>query len=127
MISSRFPASFDKLALLFLTRPTSFPNNKKGLPVGPGKPGGVVITVLFNRCQPRILYQLHDVVAYSDGECDCDLLFPLLKAVKGRDEETIWVQMMIGSYEGPSPPGLRGLLRAWPAWNAGAPAGKKTS
>ncbi len=45
------------------------------------------------------------------------LAFPLLKAVEGRDEETIWVQMMNGSYEVLHPlafvaffvPGLRGM------------------
>jgi phenylacetate-CoA ligase len=91
--------------------------DKQGQPVEPGKPGEVVVTSLYNRCQPLIRYQLHDVAVYSEEECECGLPFPVLKAVGGRDEETIWVELANGSYEVIHPlvfvaffvPGLRGM------------------
>lgn len=92
--------------------------DKRGNPLEPGKSGEVVITNLYNRCQPLIRYQLHDVAAYSEEECECGLPFPLLNVVEGRDDDRfLWFQMANGAYEFVDTsifqeffvPGLRGM------------------
>ncbi len=88
-----------------------------GNPVEPGKPGEVVLTNLYNRCQPIIRYKMHDIAIYSEETCECGLPFPLLKAVGGRRDEMLWVENGSGGYEVIHPmvfveffiPGLRGL------------------
>jgi len=62
----------------------------------PGKPGAVVLSNLYNRCQPLIRYRMRDVAVYSEEECGCGLPFPLLENVYGRQEETIWVENGVG-------------------------------
>jgi phenylacetate-CoA ligase len=66
--------------------------NDKGEKVPPGKPGQIVLTNLYNRCQPLIRYEMHDIAVYSEEECDCGLPFPILKNIYGRQEETIWIE-----------------------------------
>ena len=91
--------------------------NEKNEPVKPGYPGQVVLTNLYNRCQPLIRYRMNDVAIYSDEECDCGLPFPLLKSIIGRQEDVIWVENNSGGYETIHPmvfieffvPGLRRL------------------
>jgi phenylacetate-CoA ligase len=91
--------------------------NDKGERVEPGKSGQIVLTNLYNRCQPLIRYQMHDIAVYSEEECDCGLPFPLLKNVYGRQEETIWIQKENGGFDVINPlvfveffvPGLRKL------------------
>lgn len=86
-------------------------------PVEPGRNGHVVLTNLYNRCQPLIRYRLHDVARYSEEPCDCGLPYPLLKDIGGRREEIIWVEDGKGGYENLHPiafveffvPGLRRL------------------
>ncbi|MCL4437187.1 MAG: hypothetical protein M1503_04460 [Thaumarchaeota archaeon] len=73
--------------------------NEKNEPVKPGHPGQVVLTNLYNRCQPLIRYRMNDIAIYSDEECDCGLPFPLLKSIIGRQEEVIWVENNHGGYE----------------------------
>jgi putative adenylate-forming enzyme len=73
--------------------------NEKNETLPPGKPGAVVLTNLYNRCQPLIRYKMHDIAVYSEEECDCGLPFPLLKNVYGRQEETIWVENGVGGFE----------------------------
>ncbi len=89
----------------------------KGEQVAAGKEGHVVLTNLYNRCQPLIRYQMNDIAAYSKEECECGLPFPLLKTVSGRREEVLWVEKAGGGYETLHPisfveffvPGLRRL------------------
>lgn len=89
----------------------------KGEAVGYGKEGYVILTNLYNRCQPLIRYRMHDMAAYAEGECDCGLPYPLLKTVSGRREELLWVEDGRGGYEVIHPsvfveflvPGLRRL------------------
>jgi len=91
--------------------------NEEGEKVEPGEPGQIVLTNLYNRCQPLIRYQMHDVAVYSEEECDCGLPFPLLKNIYGRQEETIWVEKEEGGFDVINPlvfveffvPGLRRL------------------
>jgi phenylacetate-CoA ligase len=71
----------------------------QGLPVEPGKPGEMLITNLYNKCQPLIRYRTGDMATYSEEECDCKMPFPLLKAVTGRRAEELWVQNAQGGYE----------------------------
>jgi phenylacetate-CoA ligase len=91
--------------------------DKEGMPVEPGKSGEMVVTNLYNRCQPLIRYNLHDISAYSDQECDCKSPFPLIKSIEGRTDDMIWVEDGHGGYETVHPflfidifiPGLRRL------------------
>ncbi|UCE10755.1 MAG: phenylacetate--CoA ligase family protein, partial [Candidatus Thorarchaeota archaeon] len=91
--------------------------NDKGEALPPGKPGEVVLTNLYNRCQPLIRYRLRDIAVYSEEECDCGLPYPLLKNIYGRQEETIWVENGQGGFDVIHPmvfteffvPGLRRL------------------
>ena len=69
------------------------------IPVEIGKPGNVLLTNLYNRCQPLIRYKMNDIATYDEDECDCGSPFPLLKNVEGRREETIWVENGSGGYE----------------------------
>jgi phenylacetate-CoA ligase len=73
--------------------------DENNLTLPPGKPGAVVLTNLYNRCQPLIRYRMQDVAVYSEEECDCGLPFPLLENVYGRQEETIWVENGVGGFE----------------------------
>jgi phenylacetate-CoA ligase len=89
----------------------------QGRPVEPGKAGQVVITNLYNKCQPLIRYRMNDLATYSEEECDCGSPFPILKSMNGRYEDSILVENGRGSYEPLHPsvfveffvPGLRGL------------------
>ncbi len=71
----------------------------KGEPVKPGKEGYVILTNLYNRCQPLIRYRMHDMASYAGHECSCGSPFPLLKAISGRREELIWVEDGSGAFE----------------------------
>ena len=91
--------------------------NDKCENVEPGKPGQIVLTNLYNRIQPLIRYQMHDVAIYSEEECDCGSPFPILKNIYGRQEETIWIEKENGGFDVINPlvfveffvPGLRRL------------------
>lgn len=91
--------------------------DEKGEALPPGKLGQVVLTNLYNRCQPLIRYEMHDMAAYSEEECDCGLPFPLLKSIYGRQEEAIWIENEKGGFDVIHPlvfieffvPGLRRL------------------
>jgi phenylacetate-coenzyme A ligase PaaK-like adenylate-forming protein len=63
-----------------------------GEPVSAGRPGKVVLTNLYNRCQPLIRYEMQDEAVYAEDTCDCGLPFPLLTNVYGRQEEIVWVE-----------------------------------
>jgi putative adenylate-forming enzyme len=62
-------------------------------PVPDGQPGEkVLITNLINTVQPFIRYQLDDLVTMSPEPCPCSSPFPLIKEVKGRAEDMIWIK-----------------------------------
>jgi phenylacetate-CoA ligase len=91
--------------------------DRKGQTVEPGKAGEVVLTNLYNWCQPLIRYRMQDIATYSEEECECGLPFPLLKSVGGRLDEVLWFENSYGIYEAVHPwaleelyvPGLHGL------------------
>ncbi|OGP72710.1 MAG: hypothetical protein A2V86_12105 [Deltaproteobacteria bacterium RBG_16_49_23] len=59
-------------------------------PVPPGKYGEkLLITVLFNRTQPLIRYELSDSVRLSDRQCSCGRTFALITNVQGRMEDIL--------------------------------------
>ncbi len=59
-------------------------------PVPPGQYGDkVLLTVLFNRSQPLIRYELSDSVRMSDRPCSCGCAFALIDDVQGRTEEVL--------------------------------------
>lgn len=57
------------------------------IPVFPGVPGALLVTDLHNKAMPRLRYQLGDVVALSAKTCSCDISFPLLEAIDGREDD----------------------------------------
>jgi phenylacetate-coenzyme A ligase PaaK-like adenylate-forming protein len=69
-------------------------------PVPPGTFGEkVLVTVLFNRTQPLIRYELSDRVRLSTLNCSCSSPFPLIDAVEGRSEELLRFPSLTGSRE----------------------------
>jgi len=59
-------------------------------PVGPGEPGTLIITPLYNYTQPLIRYQMQDMLVIDDTPCRCGWPFPRIKKFFGREMETIW-------------------------------------
>ncbi|MGG4452279.1 phenylacetate--CoA ligase family protein [Brevibacillus porteri] len=57
------------------------------IPVYKGYPGALLVTDLHNTVMPRLRYQLGDVVALSDSACSCNLPFPLLASIDGREDD----------------------------------------
>ncbi|MGF9909621.1 phenylacetate--CoA ligase family protein [Brevibacillus porteri] len=57
------------------------------IPVYKGHPGALLVTDLHNTVMPRLRYQLGDVVALSDSACSCNLPFPLLASIDGREDD----------------------------------------
>ncbi|GEC91162.1 phenylacetate--CoA ligase family protein [Brevibacillus brevis] len=57
------------------------------IPVHKGHPGALLVTDLHNTVMPRLRYQLGDVVALSDSACSCNLPFPLLASIDGREDD----------------------------------------
>lgn len=59
-------------------------------PVPPGHYGDkVLLTVLFNRTQPLIRYELSDKVRMATMSCSCGCAFALIDDVQGREEEVL--------------------------------------
>lgn len=49
--------------------------------------GEIVVTVLNNFAMPFIRYNLHDIGSFSELTCPCGRTFPLMKQIKGRDND----------------------------------------
>jgi phenylacetate-CoA ligase len=60
---------------------------RDGKPVPPGQEGEIVVTVLGNRTQPFIRYNLRDIGRLSVQRCPCGRPFPLLAAIQGRSND----------------------------------------
>lgn len=59
-------------------------------PVPPGEYGArLLVTVLFNRTQPLIRYELTDSVRMSDALCGCGRPYTLIESVQGRQDEIL--------------------------------------
>ncbi|NRS49856.1 phenylacetate--CoA ligase family protein [Brevibacillus sp. HB2.2] len=57
------------------------------IPLNNGHPGALLVTDLHNTVMPRLRYQIGDVVALSDSACSCNLPFPLLASIDGREDD----------------------------------------
>lgn len=55
-----------------------------GSPAGPGEPGKIVVTDLYNHAMPLIRYQVEDIGIPTDRKCDCGRGLPLMEGVVGR-------------------------------------------
>ncbi len=62
---------------------------RNGKVVPPGEEGELVVTVLANRTQPFIRYNLRDIGRLSTEPCSCERSFPLLSAISGRADDLI--------------------------------------
>ena len=64
--------------------------DKDNLPVPTGSYGEkLLVTVLFNRTQPLIRYQLSDSIRLSDKLCECGRKFHLIDGIQGRQEDVL--------------------------------------
>jgi phenylacetate-CoA ligase len=71
--------------------------DEKNLLVPPGEYGAkVLITVLFNRTQPLIRYELDDMICLSKSQCSCQRPFALLDGIRGR----IWEVLHLPAIKG---------------------------
>ncbi|MFF0827513.1 phenylacetate--CoA ligase family protein [Brevibacillus sp. NPDC003359] len=57
------------------------------IPLYKGQPGALLVTDLHNTVMPRLRYQLGDIAALSDSACSCNLPFPLLSTIDGREDD----------------------------------------
>ena len=62
---------------------------KDGENVGPNEEGETIITSLYNYAMPFMRYKLGDLAIWADDECTCGRVWPLLKALKGRLNDTV--------------------------------------
>ena len=62
---------------------------RDGRPVPIGSEGEIVVTVLGNRTQRFIRYNLRDIGRLSTLRCACGLPFPLLTVIQGRANDLI--------------------------------------
>ena len=66
--------------------------------VPPGVYGAkLLVTVLFNRTQPLIRYELNDNVIMSEESCACGRPFARIVSIQGRQEETLYMPSLDGS------------------------------
>ena len=61
-------------------------------PVPPGSYGNkLLVTVLFNKTQPLIRYQLNDSIKISNVKCPCGISYPLIEEIQGRSDQIIYL------------------------------------
>lgn len=60
-----------------------------GRPLGPGRPGEIVVTHLASADFPLIRYRTGDVGTLSDRKCDCGRGLPLLTEIQGRNTDFV--------------------------------------
>ena len=71
--------------------------DERGRPVPPGEAGEkLLVTVLFNRTQPLIRYELSDSVVPSQRACPCGRTFQLIESIQGRAEDVIHLPAIDG-------------------------------
>ena len=72
--------------------------DEKNKPVPMGEFGEkMLLTVLFNRTQPLIRYELNDSIQLADTICACHRPFRLIKNIQGRTEDTLYLPAADGS------------------------------
>ncbi len=76
--------------------------DEQNRPVPPGEQGAkVLITVLYQRTQPLIRYELGDLVRTSVNQCcPCGRPFTLLEDIQGRTAEMLYLMSPTGREEG---------------------------
>jgi phenylacetate-CoA ligase len=67
--------------------------------VGPGEPGRLLLTTLYNFTHPLIRYEMGDEVVLDEEACKCRWMFPLIKRIAGRSEEFLWFERPDGKQE----------------------------
>jgi putative adenylate-forming enzyme len=66
-------------------------------PVPPGVYGDkLLLTVLFNRTQPLIRYELSDRIKLAIDPCPCGRPYPLIDDIQGRKEEILYFSARVG-------------------------------
>ena len=60
--------------------------DEEGEEVAPGERGEIVCTSLFNYAMPFIRYAIGDIGVFSDDECSCGRVFPVMKMIEGRKD-----------------------------------------
>jgi phenylacetate-coenzyme A ligase PaaK-like adenylate-forming protein len=58
--------------------------DERGIPVGPGQMGRILITTLENRLMPLVRYEIGDYAIASNDLCSCGRTLPVLGKVIGR-------------------------------------------
>ena len=72
--------------------------DEKNCPVPPGTYGArVLVTVLFNKTQPLIRYEMSDRVAPSAERCPCGRPFALIAGIEGRAEDILRMRSAEGA------------------------------
>lgn len=51
----------------------------------------LLVTVLFNRTQPLIRYEINDSLKFTDRRCGCGRPFALVEAVQGREQDSLQI------------------------------------
>lgn len=85
--------------------------DERNQPVPPGVYGDkLLVTVLFNRTQPLIRYELNDSLRFSERTCQSGRLFTLVDAVQGRQEETLMLEAIQGGQTPVHPNVFHGVM-----------------
>lgn len=61
----------------------------RGVSVGPGEPGEIVVSNLYNRAMVLLNYRLGDRGVLADGPCPCGRRLPRLERLEGRVSEVV--------------------------------------
>ena len=93
--------------------------DEKNQPVPAGEFGSkVLVTVLFNRTQPLIRYEMSDRVMLSKVGCTCGLPFAVLSGIEGRSEDVLRLPSVSGELVSIHPNVFHAVLEGLPvqAW-----------
>lgn len=84
-------------------------------PVPPGTYGDkLLLTVLFNRTQPLIRYELSDSIRLAVGPCSCGRSFVLVDGIQGRREDILRLPRANGNEVLVHPLVFHGILDSLP-------------
>ena len=85
--------------------------DRQNRPVPPGIASEkLLVTVLFQRTQPLIRYEISDRVVFAGSGCDCGLPWRILEQVEGRDEEMLRLPAAGGGTREVHPVVFEGIL-----------------
>lgn len=93
--------------------------DEKNQPVPAGEFGSkVLVTVLFNRTQPLIRYEMSDRIMLSTEACTCGLPFAVLGGIEGRSEDVLKLPSVSGELVSIHPNVFHEVLEGLPvqAW-----------